>query len=208
MTSLRERQKTARRDAIFRAAARLFATRGYTATSMEDIAAAAGVSVPTIYAYYPAKGDLMVAIYAADRAVVDHAKQALIDNPPADPAEAVAEMLLAELRTGADYLDNAIWREVVSTSIRAAGDYQAGLDRLNETVFDVPMRRLLEVLRERGAIRADAAVDDAVALFSDLAMAVFHQQIARDHPWEWVERRVRAHAEVAVAGLRPATGTA
>ena len=46
MGQLRERQKRERRDAIFEAAASLFAERGYNATSMEDVAARAGVSVP------------------------------------------------------------------------------------------------------------------------------------------------------------------
>ncbi len=202
MAALREKQKRARREAIFEAAARLFAERGYTATGMEDIAAAAAVSVPTVYAYFPAKADLMVAIYAADRALVETEKEALIAAPPADPVEAISALLLVEMRNGLDYLDNHVWRELVASSIRAQGDFQAGLDRLNERAFDQPVARLLEVLKARGDLAAELPTEAAVALLSDLSMAVFHQQISRDLPWTWVQQRVRDGVRIAVRGMQ------
>ena len=47
--SLRERQAQLTRDEILSAARRLFAERGYTRTSVRDIAEAAGVSAQTVY---------------------------------------------------------------------------------------------------------------------------------------------------------------
>ena len=47
--SLRERQAQLTRDEILKAARRLFAERGYTRTSVRDIAEAAGVSAQTVY---------------------------------------------------------------------------------------------------------------------------------------------------------------
>ncbi len=47
--SLRERQAQLTRDEILRAARHLFAERGYTRTSVRDIAEAAGVSAQTVY---------------------------------------------------------------------------------------------------------------------------------------------------------------
>ncbi len=47
--SLRERQAQFTREEILKAARRLFAERGYSRTSMRDIAAAAGVSAQTVY---------------------------------------------------------------------------------------------------------------------------------------------------------------
>ena len=203
MGQLRERQKRERRDAIFEAAASLFAERGYNATSMEDVAARAVVSVPTVYAYYPAKADLMVAIYAADRALVEERKKRLIARPPADPARAIVALMLVEMRNYLEYLDNAVWRELVATSIRRAGDFDAGLVKLNEEAFDRPMARLLEALKRRGRIAESVDVADAVTLLSDLSLAVFHQQIAGDHPYEWAEQRLRRAVRVAVDGLLP-----
>lgn len=201
MSGLRERQKQARRDAIFRAAARLFATRGYGATTVEDIAAAAGISVPTLYAYVASKADLMVALYEADRALIDDRKQAVIRRPSCDPARAVSTLLLLEMRNGQDWLGHDVWREVVATAIKGGGDFQAGLDQLNARVFDEPLTRLLRRLIARGDLRDDLDIDAAVALFSDLVMAVFHQELTGDRPWTWVEARIRRHVTTALAGM-------
>src|SRR5664279_328625 len=46
---LRERQAQLTRDEILKAARRLFAERGYTRTSVRDVAEAAGVSAQTVY---------------------------------------------------------------------------------------------------------------------------------------------------------------
>jgi AcrR family transcriptional regulator len=58
---LRERKKMQTRAAIQRHALRLFRETGYAATTMEQIAAAADVSPSTLYRYFPAKEDLILA---------------------------------------------------------------------------------------------------------------------------------------------------
>jgi AcrR family transcriptional regulator len=55
--------RTARRDQIIAAAAGCFARSGYHATTMADIAQAAGVSKGTPYLYFPGKEALFIALY-------------------------------------------------------------------------------------------------------------------------------------------------
>lgn len=50
------------RDEILAAAARLFATRGYAATTMNDVAAACGLSKATLYHYVADKHDLLAEV--------------------------------------------------------------------------------------------------------------------------------------------------
>ena len=50
------------RDSILARAAELFANQGYTATSMNDIAAACGVSKAGLYHYYRDKRELLFQI--------------------------------------------------------------------------------------------------------------------------------------------------
>lgn len=53
-----------RREAILDAAARLFAERGYRATSMRDIAAAAEMLPGSVYYHFASKDALLLSVYA------------------------------------------------------------------------------------------------------------------------------------------------
>jgi AcrR family transcriptional regulator len=63
----RARRRDRQRDAILRAAARLFRERGFADTGMRDIAAAADLSAANLYHYFNGKNDLL--FYCQDRAL-------------------------------------------------------------------------------------------------------------------------------------------
>ncbi|MFB8771282.1 TetR family transcriptional regulator [Streptomyces broussonetiae] len=56
----REAHKAATRKALQEAAHRMFEERGYTHTTVRDIAAAAGVTERTFFRYFPSKEDLVL----------------------------------------------------------------------------------------------------------------------------------------------------
>ena len=58
MPNPRKRLTDRKREAIMRAAVDEFRTAGYEATSMDRIAAAAGVSKRTVYNHFPSKEEL------------------------------------------------------------------------------------------------------------------------------------------------------
>ena len=76
------------RERLLRAAADVFAERGYDGTRVVDIAAAAGVSNGALYAHFGSKAELLVAALRA------HGKQGLADLVAADPSRPVTELLL------------------------------------------------------------------------------------------------------------------
>lgn len=53
----------AQRRRIGRVAAEIFSSRGYRATSMNEVAARAGLAKPTLYHYFRSKEELLVRIY-------------------------------------------------------------------------------------------------------------------------------------------------
>lgn len=61
-TTARGRAKASRREALLAAAARLFAERGYSGTSIEELGAAAGVSGPALYKHFSGKQAMLAAI--------------------------------------------------------------------------------------------------------------------------------------------------
>ena len=60
MTGLRERKRQQVHEAISSAAITLFLERGFDKVSVAEVAAAAGISKPTLFKYFPAKEDLVL----------------------------------------------------------------------------------------------------------------------------------------------------
>jgi AcrR family transcriptional regulator len=108
---LRELRKARTQRAIQEHAMRLFAERGYDATTVADVAAAAEVSSMTVFRYFPAKEDLVMAD-EYDPVIVDRirarpAGEPLIRRISAALAESAADhtpgdraLLLARVRLG------------------------------------------------------------------------------------------------------------
>jgi AcrR family transcriptional regulator len=76
------------RERLLRAAADVFARRGYDGTRVADIAATAGVSNGALYAHFGSKAELLVAALRA------HGRRLLGDLFAADPNRSIAELLL------------------------------------------------------------------------------------------------------------------
>lgn len=97
-TGLRERRRLATTTEISEAALRLFEQRGLAATTIHDIATAAGVSDRTCFRYFPSKEESVLTLHP----VFDGPLDAWLDAvdrtaPPLPQLEAVNEGVLATL---------------------------------------------------------------------------------------------------------------
>ncbi|MFM9372116.1 TetR/AcrR family transcriptional regulator [Streptomyces sp. Da 82-17] len=118
---LRERKKIKTRAAIRRATYELIAARGYEATTVEQIAAAAEVSPSTVIRYFPAKEDIVL----SDEQ--DEATEAALRARPA------GEPVLRSLRH--------VVREQLRAALDGAPDVRADLLLRARLLRDVPAVR-------------------------------------------------------------------
>ncbi len=132
-TGLRERGKARRRQAIIRAAYELFAERGYDATTIADIAAAAEVAPRTVAMYFPSKRDIALSRFTEAMAGLADAMRGRA------PGETVAEVAGRWLRA------------------RPTAPEDASLRELSRRMLDAnPELRALRMARMEAAIRRGA----------------------------------------------------
>jgi AcrR family transcriptional regulator len=101
----REAQAKATRREILETARRLFRENGYAATSVPDVARAAGVSTKTVYLSFPTKRQLLLSVWDL---ALHHLKERFADVLEVIRSAAAADPELAELwrRMQAEFHEN------------------------------------------------------------------------------------------------------
>ncbi len=166
---LRERKKRQTRQAIFDAAQRLFADRGFDSVTVAEIARSAEVSEVTVFNYFPTKEDLF---YGGMQFFEEQLIEAVRSRARGESALAAFRRRLLE---GADGLAT---RERVSAIKEAALmiSKSPNLVARERDIVDRHTRRLAAVLAEE----AGAAPDDIEALAVAGSLMVVHRMLV-DH---------------------------
>lgn len=173
----RRQQAAATRRDIHAAAEELFATRGYAAVSVEEVAALAGVAPATVYAAGGKKALLQELITAAltagrggEPVGVDPDGPALADLDDVDAVIRLHVRNIRALKERGWRLHSVLWRAAVSDPDAAAmwERFKGGVQRGQE---DLTRR-----LRELGALRADLGVEDAARVYG---------MVVRPEAFEW-----------------------
>ena len=168
-----------RRDAIVTAVAELFRERGFRATSLDDIGAAAGVSGPAIYRYFGSKHELLATLIedaaVAWRVTVDDVLNT--DAPPLATLEALIDAAVPlELQSGN-------LRGVFHREFRALDDEtRRRLARLDRVTMAEWVHLLCEVrpaLTDEEARAAVIMVDGLLRSASSLHTGVDRERLAR-----------------------------
>jgi AcrR family transcriptional regulator len=200
---VRTRRKEARPGEIVAAALASFADRGYAATKLEDVAAAAGVSKGTIYLYFPTKEDLF-------RAVVRQAVLPNIEGAEAAMAShtgSSADLLRMLAQRFLRLLDSDL-TAVPKLVVAESGNFPA----IAQFYADVVLRRafsLVEGILTRGMQRGEFRRMDVHAtlpLFAApfLLLALWKHSLGRHTDLTFDPRAVaEAHIDVLLRGLAP-----
>ena len=178
----RDAQAQATRDAVLRAARVLFTTTGYAATTVAAVAAAAGVSVDTVYASVGRKPRLLLAVHDMELAGGDQPLPAAGRDYVRDVRAAAGAR--AKLETYAAALGRRLPATVpLQEALEVAGRTDPACRRVHEELSDrrrANMRLLAEELRATGELRDDLP-DETVAdlLWTMNSPAVF-RSLTRD----------------------------
>ena len=100
--------RAARAASILQAASRKFAHGGYAATSMDDIAAEAGVSKLMLYRHFNSKHELYEAVLAEVRSrldAIEHRPATLVGLTPAEGLREATATLVATIRAAREVPD-------------------------------------------------------------------------------------------------------
>ena len=143
---IRERKKAETRRALVDAASELFAERGVQATTMDDIAQAAGMSRTSVFNYFGHKEMILCEIGAR---YVNEIATPLRSSEPTDPGQAFSAVTdaLAELASRQPALISAVARETTHPDPerrRCARDTMGYSDLINE---------MLDSLTAQGVLR-------------------------------------------------------
>lgn len=138
---LRDRKKARRRDEIIVAAKDLFAVRGIDATTMADIAAAAGISSPTVFNYFGSKDGILIAMITEGTTEARETDRPLHWRDGVDLTGLITGLFLRVSTRTLDIAGKRVWRYAEAAAIRHP---DAGLSRQYAEVSGA----LIEVVAE------------------------------------------------------------
>ncbi|RSM73033.1 TetR/AcrR family transcriptional regulator [Kibdelosporangium aridum] len=180
----RAAQAKATRREILETARRLFRERGYAATTVPDVARAAGVSTKTVYLAFPTKRQLLLSVWdlalhgddeqipVADR---DWFRE-MIEEP--DPGRQMDLYTRNADRKGrfADVLE-------VIRGAAAADAEIAELWRKMQAEFHDNQRRIVVALQQKGGLRPGLSVDDANDLLWTINHPTVYYMLVTERGW-------------------------
>jgi AcrR family transcriptional regulator len=191
----RRARAAATRRQVVDAARRLFAARGYAATTIEAIAKAARVAAPTVYATFGSKRAVLLALL--DRLEADAHVSALVDalrqaaGHSARQLELFVDFQIRFFARGADVIGIA----------RRAGQVDADLHRLwqrGEARRRAGVAPLVRDWRRRGALRANLTTRQALDILWALSGADAYYLFVETCHWSgtryraWLTETLRA----------------
>jgi AcrR family transcriptional regulator len=184
------------RERLLRAAADVFAERGYDGTRVADIAATAGVSNGALYAHFDSKAELLLAALRA------HGRRELADLLAADPGRPVTELLLQAGRSLPQRCDSRGYLIVEALMAARRDDDVAGPMRDYTAERANWLAGLIEAGQANGEV--DPAVSPAAVAHFCLLLALGSSLLPADlHPVDdegWTALLTRVVSAVATAG--------
>jgi AcrR family transcriptional regulator len=161
LPGLRERKRRATRDRLIRAAMALFMERGFAATTLDDIVAAADISRRTFFHYFASKEDV---VFGWQEDSTTALIAAVAARPAAESMLAAAENAITEMVRQLDLREVIALAQLKRDNPALQGRDQVKYERLE--------RDLAEALLKRSGPKANRLKARLVAMITTGAMRV------------------------------------
>ncbi len=164
-SSVRQAQAEATRRAILTGARDVFTESGYASATVEAVAAAAGVSAPTVYAVFGSKAAVLSAVVAdggSDRDIRELAERALGELEPRARLAAAAKVVRTIMQRERPIL------ELLEQAGTTSPDLVKAARQVHQQQREA-LGRVLRPLSERKALRPGLDLPEAIATFGFLA---------------------------------------
>jgi AcrR family transcriptional regulator len=182
-SSRRQAQAQETKRLVLDAALALFTRRGYGATSVNEIAAEAGVAVPTVYASVGTKPELLRLLL--DRVdeqaqVADRVARVLAADQPRDVLAAQVSLTRALVEHAGPII--VALRSAAGVEPGLASAYAEGMVR-HRTGSEATVQRIADA----GALRGDVPPGRAVAVLATLTRPVSWEALTGEFGWSFDE---------------------
>lgn len=185
-----------RRHQILDAAQLCFVRSGFHQTTMQDVAAEAGMSPANIYRYFTSKDALIAGMTERDRARILQDFAGIHDAPDMLSAlEGLARKHLIDEPCGGAVMALEIWSEAARNP--AVGAMIRGIEAaVHEGLCDVLLK-----MKQQGGVAASVDLDTVARLIGTLVDGLFKRRaLEPDFDGEWAVQTVLATTRAALAG--------
>jgi AcrR family transcriptional regulator len=179
MTGPREKNRQSRRLCIIQAATRLIEREGFDCTTVEKIAAKAGIGVGTFYNYFASKNDLAIELLLDEKNNMTAEAQAILQSPAEDAQEAITEMLYCFHTVFARKYNKKMLRGIYSRFVTESADSRREGIRIDKWQISL-LGTLIEFLQQRGQVKMELKSHDVSTLLYNLANYDFLEYMVDD----------------------------
>jgi AcrR family transcriptional regulator len=134
-------------------------TESDSAASLEDIARRAGVGIGTLYRHFPARTDLIEAVYVEEVGALCRSADDLSDAPPWDALVGWLHRFIGYVAT----------KHALAEELFAVADRDSEVFKSCRGAFYAAGEPLLRRAQEAGAVRPDVSIDDVVKMVGGIA---------------------------------------
>jgi AcrR family transcriptional regulator len=169
---------------------------------MEDVAASADLAVGTLYNYFRSKSELLLAILRRETEDLLAAGQQVVDDPPDDPADAIAALIETYLGVF-EHQSRKLWRDLLAAAIADPGAIGAAAFQADLRLI-AQLSLLLEKLQAHGLLGAHVEPGRAAITIYSIYFTWFSVfLVGEDMTIERLHQEIRRGIEIAMCGLLP-----